>query len=100
MSKMLSWKVAIILTLIFSLSSQMPKKHLLIETEDYAEEGKRWKSNVLFLSLVIPSFNAASIQVLMTVPKTPMVTAAGHILQRMAATPAAPAEDAQRWDAK
>ena len=36
----------------------------------------------------------------MTVPKTPMVTAAGHILQRMAATPAAPAEDAQRWDAK
>ena len=99
MSKMLSWKVAIILTLIFSLSSQMPKKHLLIETEDYAEEGKRWISNVLFLLLVIPSFNAA-IQVLMTVPKTPMVSAAGHILQRMAATPAAPAEDAQRWDAK
>ena len=95
---MLSWKVAIILTLIFSLSSQRPKKHLLIETEDDAEEGKRWKS--LFLSLVIPSFNAASIQVAMTVPKTPMVSAAGNILQGMAATPAAPAEDAQRWDAK
>ena len=51
-SKMLSWKVVIISTLIFSLLSQRPKKHLLIETEDDAEEGKRWKS--LFLSLSYP----------------------------------------------
>ena len=37
---MLSWKVAIILTLMFVLGSQMPGKHYLIETEDDAEEGE------------------------------------------------------------
>lgn len=49
------------------------------ETEDYAEEGKS-VGNRVFLSLVIPIFNDANIQELMTFPKTPMVTAAGYIL--------------------
>ena len=69
------------------------------ETEDYAEEGKSI-GNRVFLSRVIPVFNDANIQLLMTVQKTLMVTAAGHILQVMVATPAAPAEAAQRSDAK
>ena len=55
------------------------------ETEDYAEEGKSI-GNRVFLSLVIPVFNDANIQVLMTVQKTLMVTAAGHILQLLPST--------------
>ena len=49
------------------------------ETEDYAEEGKSF-GNRVFLLLVIPVFNDANIQELMTFPKTSMVTAAGYIL--------------------
>ena len=57
---MLSWKVAIILTIMFSLGSQMPGKHYLIETEDDAEEGDG--DICLFLLLIfIMSFTSESV---------------------------------------
>ena len=58
---MLSWKVAIILTIMFSLGSQMPGKHYLIETEDDAEEGDG--DICLFLLLIfIMSFTSESVK--------------------------------------
>ena len=58
---MLSWKVAIILTLMFSLGSQMQRKHYLIETEgeDDAEEGEIFACVYFFIFIM--SFTSESV---------------------------------------
>ena len=47
---MLSWRVAIVLSVLFSLGIQRPGKHLLIETKESTEDCMEW---IVFVEIVI-----------------------------------------------